>query len=159
MKNRIVVAMTLMCLVVIAFAASANAEVITRAGASSKNMTSNRPVTFLGPPVKIEVCEDQEPFNNYLQEGVADLIAGQHINVGEVHVQAWEDTYGDWFLKVTYQTTGDWWLTEYHVYVGDDPPAKSAPGQFPYKGEIDPALQEWVVDDIPFAGTRSLRVA
>jgi hypothetical protein len=149
MKTRIVVPMTVICLVVIAFAAGANAEVISRAGASSKNMTSNRPVQFTGPPTKIEVCE-QEPFNDGA-EGVADLIAGQYYDVGEVHVQAYEDM-GEWYLRVTYQTTGDWWLTEYHVYVGDNPPEKSAPGQFPYGGEIDPATQEFVLDGIPFAG-------
>lgn len=29
----------------------------------------------------------------------------------------------------------DWRLEETHLYVGDEPPAKSAPGQFPYKHE------------------------
>ena len=149
MKNRIVVTMTLMCLVVIAFAAGANAEVITRAGASSKNMVLNRPVTLLGPPTKTEVC-DQDAFNEGSATATADLIAGQFSDVGDVTFHVYPDGMGGWYLKVTYQTTGDWWLTEYHVYYGDDPPAKSAPGQFPYKGEIDPGTQNWVVDMIPF---------
>jgi len=38
-------------------------------------------------------------------------------------------------LVVTFETTGGWVLTETHLYVGTEPPTKSAPGQFPYSDE------------------------
>ena len=154
MNNRLVVAVALACLVVVTFAAGAGAEVIKRQGASSRNLSMNPPQMGGRPPTKIDQCEEQEPFNDG-QTGVVDLIAGQHYDVGDVYFEAYYDAIEMmWFLKVTYQTTGDWYLTEYHVYVGDEPPAKSAPGQFPYGGELDPTLdlQEFVVDGIPFPG-------
>jgi hypothetical protein len=61
---------------------------------------------------------------------VTDLIAGQHINVGDVRV--WND---DGYLYVQYNTTGDWWIEETHLYVGENPPTTAAPGQFPYLNE------------------------
>lgn len=33
------------------------------------------------------------------------------------------------------EASTDWRLEETHLYVGDKPPAKSSPGQFPYKNE------------------------
>jgi len=61
---------------------------------------------------------------------VVPLIAGQHSDVGSVTVY----TNGvDLFVE--YTTTGGWQLEETHLYVGTEPPTKSAPGRFPYKHE------------------------
>ena len=57
---------------------------------------------------------------------VVDLIAGQHINVGTVTVSNDEEN-----LYVTYETSGDWYLTETHVYVGDE-------ADIPYNGAGNP---------------------
>ena len=59
-----------------------------------------------------------------------DLIAGQHIDAGWVTVDA--DESG---ITVTYNTSDGWLLEETHLYVGTEPPTKSAPGRFPYKHE------------------------
>jgi hypothetical protein len=70
------------------------------------------------------------------REKCGELIAGQHIDVGDVNV--WDDGTN---LYVTYEITEpDWVITETHLYVGKtDPnadkngnPLTSAPGQFPY---------------------------
>lgn len=58
------------------------------------------------------------------------LWAGQHINCGSAVVGIEGDD-----LVVTYETTDGWKLTETHLYIGAEPPAKSAPGRFPYKHE------------------------
>ena len=59
-----------------------------------------------------------------------DLIAGQHIVAGWVTVDANESG-----ITVTYNTSDGWLLEETHLYVGTEPPTKSAPGRFPYKHE------------------------
>ena len=56
------------------------------------------------------------------------LWAGQHINCGSAVVSIEGDD-----LVVTYETTDGWKLTETHLYIGKEPPTKSAPGRFPYK--------------------------
>jgi len=58
---------------------------------------------------------------------IAPLIAGQTIVVGEVRI--WDDTEN---LYVIYDATG-WTMEETALYVGDEPPAKLAPGKIPYK--------------------------
>ncbi len=55
------------------------------------------------------------------------LYAGQTINVGNLNVVV---SGGN--LVVTYAIDAPWVLVETHLYVGTSPPAKSAPGQFPY---------------------------
>jgi hypothetical protein len=58
------------------------------------------------------------------------LMAGQHYGAGEVRV--WDDgTY----LYVQFVTDDGWTLGETHVFAGTALPKKTAPGQFPYKGE------------------------
>ncbi len=148
MGNRLIATLALACLVVVSFAAVASAEVITRAGASSKNRPEGTPTRWSGPPVRLDVCD---PFNGWEEQDSAPLIAGRHYDVGEVWVQAYQDgPSDDWHLKVTYKTTGNWYLVEYHLYVGDERPG-DAPGQYPYKGEhLD--TQEIVVDGIRFDG-------
>jgi len=71
-----------------------------------------------------------------------DLIAGQHINVGDVNV--WND--GD-NLYVQYVTTGDWELVETHLDVNTSPAGinqtkkgNPIPGQFDYSMEHDPPV-------------------
>jgi len=85
--------------------------------------------------------------------GTFDLVAGQNIVVGDVMV--WHDND---MLYIKYTTDGDWYLTETHVFVGDqaDLPTnkKGNPqiGQFPYSMEHD-YVQEYtysfdLVDDL-----------
>jgi hypothetical protein len=60
---------------------------------------------------------------------VTELIAGQNLTVGTVSVE-----YNGDDLIVTFEVTEDgWYLTETHLYVGSEPPSKTAPGQFPYQ--------------------------
>ena len=56
---------------------------------------------------------------------VTDLVAGQTLTVGTVSV---EQQGTD--LVVTYQIAAgsDWYLTETHLYLGTEPPAKPSPG-------------------------------
>jgi hypothetical protein len=80
---------------------------------------------------------------SYLTKGtltspdVFTLIAGQNIDVGTVSV--WNDGT---ILYVEYITTGGWKMSETHLYVGKTNPEllTSAPGQFPYSEEHDPAV-------------------
>lgn len=80
---------------------------------------------------------------------VTDLIAGQHIDAGDVKV--WNDGSN---LYVQYVTTGGWVLTETHLHVATsmegipqnngNPP----PGQFDYSSEYDPG--EGVTEPEPY---------
>jgi hypothetical protein len=58
------------------------------------------------------------------------LMAGQHYEAGWVEASADLET-----LTVTITVDEGWVLEETHVYVGTEPPVKSAPGRFPYKHE------------------------
>ncbi|AAB89613.1 TasA family protein [Archaeoglobus fulgidus] len=70
------------------------------------------------------------------------IYAGRHIHVGSLTV---EDAGGK--IRVKYSVNGGWMLTETHLYVGDCPPPKSAPGKFPYKHEgLNSNFDEYVVD-------------
>ena len=43
-------------------------------------------------------------------------------------------------LLVTISTDAPYTMDQFHLYVDDEPPTNSAPGQFPYKHEVtDPA--------------------
>ena len=101
-----------------------------------------------------------------------DLWAGQNINVGNLNVKV-DGTD----LVVTYTITEPGWeLIETHLYVGKTNPKvdlNSAPGQFPYSEEHDPAVltvtyiipisgidsyslkggKKWVADDDPGIGS------
>ena len=65
------------------------------------------------------------------------LWAGQNIDVGTLTVKVIDSN-----LVVTYNITAPWVLGETHLYVGTEPPTKSAPGQFPYGPE-----SEYATDD------------
>ncbi len=57
------------------------------------------------------------------------LVAGQHIEVGEIIVGN-----NDEFLYVTYKTDDPWFLEEVHLYVlKEEPQTRLIPGQAPYK--------------------------
>jgi hypothetical protein len=87
---------------------------------------------------------------------VGDFIAGQHTVVGQVFVEQ----NGD-ILTVSIETTGGWCMTETHVYVGEEPPAKSAPGQFPYGDDGLSCVDNWEtpgIDVSEFDGTIYLAV-
>jgi hypothetical protein len=78
-------------------------------------------VLAVGLAVPVAAHTEDEPF-------VTDLIAGQHMDVGDVNV--WNDGTN---LYVTYEIAEpDWVITETHLYVGKNAPPTSAPGQFPY---------------------------
>ena len=51
-------------------------------------------------------------------------------------------------FNVVYSVDAPWEIVETHVYIGLNPPKKSAPGRFPY-----------VAGDIPFAGTGKVYIA
>jgi len=77
-----------------------------------------------------------------------DLVVGRkHIPVGELTVTV-EEVEGVPSLVVTYAMDpvdpGEegWELLETHLYVGVEPPEKSAPGQFPYGPESDYATDD-----------------
>ena len=102
---------------------------------------------------------------------VVTLWAGQTIEVGTLKVEVVDGN-----LEVTYTITEpEWELLETHLYVGYTNPElylNSAPGQFPYSEEYDPAVfastytilisdidsyklkggKKWVVDDIAVPG-------
>jgi len=83
---------------------------------------------------------------------VADLLAGQDINVGTVKVWNDED-----YLYAKYETIDGWEMTETHLAVATSldgiPQAKGnpIPGKFPYSTIHDPAVTE-LTYTIPLAG-------
>lgn len=78
---------------------------------------------------EIDYCESYE---------IIKFLGGQHIDIGNIIVG--NDTEN---LYVTYQTKDGWEMKETHLYVGEFAPAKSAPGQFPYKTNHKPAVTEF----------------
>lgn len=84
---------------------------------------------------------------------VTDLIAGQHIDAGDIKV--WNDEEN---LYVKYETANGWKLTETHLEVEvtleDIAQTKSGSvkvGKFDYKSEHDPAVEEYTYQ-IPLDG-------
>lgn len=77
-----------------------------------------------------------------------DFMAGQHINAGTITVGNDEEN-----LYVTYTTTDGWLLNATHLYIGENAPAKVAPGQFPYKATHDPRVTSYTyiipLTDVP----------
>ncbi len=72
-----------------------------------------------------------------------DLIAGQHIDIGDIYI--WND---EEFLYIEFNTTDDWYMTETHLSVANSvegiPQTKKGnpiPGHFPYKAEYEPLIQ------------------
>jgi len=81
---------------------------------------------------------------------VTDILAGQTNDVGDITIYYTSD-----YIYVKYTTTGAWYLTQYHVAVvtdcqnGWEPFLKNgnpAPGQFPWKDELDTPTQEILVE-------------
>ena len=70
-----------------------------------------------GKPVA-ELCE----LNSEQSQCTVPLVAGQNTPVGEVIV----DLAGDPVVTFVINDP-NWFITETHVYLGDEPPAKSAP--------------------------------
>ena len=82
------------------------------------------------------------------------LWAGQNINVGNLNVVIDGD-----FLVVTYNVTDpEWELGDTHLYVGIEPPTKSAPGRFPY-GPEDAFEGVYTIDLDDFGGVLPLYIA
>ena len=81
----------------------------------------------------------------------AELIAGQHLNVGAVTI--WNDFDN---VNVKFATTDGWQMGETHLYIGPkeffiDPDngflnsqGTPRPGHFPYGDSFDPMVTEWV---------------
>ena len=65
-----------------------------------------------------------------------ELIAGQNLTIGKVKLD-YQIHSGEPFLYVEFYIyiNNDWYITETHVYFGEDAPAKHSPGKFPYKHE------------------------
>ena len=79
-----------------------------------------------------------------------DLVVGRkHIPVGDLTVEV--NAAGN--LVVIFNITDpEWELLETHLYVGTEPPAKSAPGRFPYDA-IDGVYEIDLLADFPGATT------
>lgn len=76
---------------------------------------------------------------------VKPFMAGQHTQVGEVTVST--DGDGNVVVAIELDPGNEWCLFLTHVYVGEDPPAKGAPGQFPYSEPVtDCKSQTYVID-------------
>jgi hypothetical protein len=73
---------------------------------------------------------DDEPLLPSCSATTTTLVAGQHLDAGVVSVSNDEGN-----LKVEFVALNGWSLGETHLYVGSEPPTKTAPGRFPYKGE------------------------
>jgi len=93
-------------------------------------------ITIVGAPLTVLAHTASDPF-------VADLLAGQHMDVGEV--QVWNDGTD---LYVRYLVDDpEWCLTETHLQVADSldgiPQKKGnpIPGQFDYKGEHECVME------------------
>jgi hypothetical protein len=86
------------------------------------------------------------------------LVAGQHYDAGDVYVYA--DQH---LLTVEIEADNGWVLLETHVYVGMQPPSKSAPGRFPYKhealGGVSSDSYEIVLDDLELDCLSTLYIA
>jgi hypothetical protein len=105
------------CVIVIALlAGGADAELKSK---RSNAMTKGKPVAQT-----CELSADQTQCE-------VPLIAGQFTEVGKVYVDI--DATGD-EAAVTFEITDPAWIiTESHLYLGSTPPAKSAPGSFPFQ--------------------------
>ncbi len=106
---------------------------------------------LLGKPGKkpAYICDDGAP-PGLDDPGTTDLIAGQHNDVGNVTFEVIGTK-----LRVTYQTdSSDLVITEAHLYVGNGPPSKSAPGQFPYHwpGNSGDSPSSTVVFEVDYPG-------
>ena len=71
-----------------------------------------------------------------------ELIAGQEMDVGRVTVES--DGLN---VIVRYLIDDpDWFITETHLYVGTEPPARPSPGQFPYHHtQLNTMMDEYVI--------------
>jgi hypothetical protein len=92
---------------------------------------------------------------------VADLIAGQNFDAGDVLV--WNDAEN---LYVKYDLDSDWCLTEYHLHVATSlneiPQTKKGnpkPGHFEYKEEYDACIVDPVLIEIPLVAAESFDIA
>lgn len=93
-----------------------------------------------------------------------DLIAGQHYNAGEVDVYAYKNSVtGAVTVGIGIEADNGWVLLETHVYVGTQPPSKSAPGRFPYQhealGGASSDSYEIVLDDLDLDCLSTLYIA
>ena len=65
------------------------------------------------------------------------FIAGQTTDIGYVILDT-RQSGDDFYLYVEFRITVEgWYLTEAHVYFGEDRPTKNSPGKFPYKHTAD----------------------
>lgn len=93
------------------------------------------------PPTKTFTVPQPPPPPSICDSTGTNLIAGQHINVGDVIVKNNSDT-----LFVTYVTSGDWKINEIHLFVGPENELpvnkKGNPqvGHFPIQGTFNPMV-------------------
>lgn len=95
---------------------------------------------------------DVEELGPICGEETVELIAGQHIDVGEVNVANTEEE-----IIVTYNLTDGWKMSEAHMHIGcvlsDIPQTKKGnpiPGQFDYKVEFEEPVDSYAFV-VPFA--------
>ncbi len=84
----------------------------------------------------VMVCAFATPVAAYVPK-TADLVVGRDasLDVGDVALVC-EDGTLKVFVGVDYRNEGGWSLEEARVYVGVEPPEKSAPGQLELAGEV-----------------------
>lgn len=93
-----------------------------------------------------EACVSCEPFTTSLFAGAGKNDTTKGSNVGNVTITNDENN-----LFVTYNITASGWtLTEFHVYAGINNQSTSAPGQFPYSGELGAGVTSYTLT-IPLA--------
>lgn len=97
------------------------AAMVLLTGAANASVAVNS--VTKGKPVS-ETCT----LTNDQRQCTVPLVAGQSIVVGEVVV----DLGGDPVVRFSITNAG-WMITETHVYLGENPPKKAAPGSFPFQ--------------------------
>ncbi len=134
MKKKTGIATSLILLFLIIFSCEQEDQIDSFKATQSEIRTesSNDPLNILRKREEIDELNCGETIKK-------ELIAGQHIVVGDLLIKKEED-----LLKITYDLSGtDWWLKETHLFVGNidqAPFTKSGNpkiGNFPYHGDHD----------------------
>ena len=160
MKNPLIVGLVLTCL--LASPVAVEAIAVPGAAEQAEAAPSQSPIVFEATTIRIGIgrnrggsekpkyiCDSVNP-PDLSDPGTTDLIAGQHNVVGNVTFAVIGTK-----LRVTYQTdSSDLVMTEAHLYVGNGPPRKSAPGQFPYHwpGDSGDSPSSTVVFEVDYPG-------
>ncbi|MCB1187645.1 hypothetical protein KDL29_10820 [bacterium] len=99
---------------------------------------NNENAPFLVVKPETEKAASTQPYVDDGLDWTWDLIAGQHMLAGTVHVYNDEDS-----IYIEYHTFDDWPMYSAHAYCGTTQPVKGAPGQFPAGIEFDDPVHDW----------------